>query len=45
MSVRESSLNMTRKGMKILRGALRIFRHLKGGALKKLAGAPKKCIL
>ena len=29
--------------MKILRGATKIFRHPKGGALKKLGGAPKIC--
>ena len=29
--LRESSFNMTRGGMKILRGGLRIFRQLKGG--------------
>ena len=29
--IRESSLNMTRRGMKILRGFPKIFRHPKGG--------------
>ena len=30
-ALRESSFNMTRGEMKILRGALKIFRHPKGG--------------
>ena len=32
---------MTREGMKILRGALKLFRHPKGGALKNLGGLRK----
>ena len=40
--LRESSFNITRRGMKISRGAPKILRHPKGGALKKLGGgAPK----
>ena len=40
MTIRESSFNITRGGMKILRGAaLKICRHPKGGALKKLGGS------
>ena len=44
----ESSFNMTRGGMKILRGAPKIFRHPKGGSEKTVGqegGAPKISIL
>ena len=34
LNQRESSFNMTREGMKVLRGAPKIFRHPKGGLLK-----------
>ena len=43
-ATRESSFNMT-GGMKILRGGLRKFLDTRKGAMKKLGGAPKICIL
>ena len=43
---KESSFNMTRREMKILRGggAPKIFRHPKGGSEKIRRGAQKICI-